>query len=168
MPIYEFYCLDCHTIFNFLSKTVNTSKRPMCPSCKKRQLQREVSMFAQTGEATESADMDDLPIDESRMASAMEAIAGEAEGINEEDPRQAAQIMRKFSHMTGLEFGGGIEEALGRIEAGEDPEAIETEMGDRLENEEPFVLPSKGTAGEDPREPAKRGAPRHDKTLYDM
>lgn len=126
-------------------------------------------MFTQTGDATESEHMDDLPIDESRMASAMEAIAGEAEGVNEEDPRQAAQIMRKFSHMTGLEFGGGIEEALGRLEAGEDPEAIEAEMGNRLENEEPFVLPSKGAAGGDPREPpTKRGPPRHDKTLYDM
>lgn len=168
MPIYEFYCPDCHTIFNFLSKTVNTRKCPHCPKCKKRQLQREVSMFAQTGAAEESGSPDDMPIDESRMTSAMEAIAGEAEGINEDDPREAAQIMRKFSHMTGLEFGGGIEEALGRLEAGEDPEVIEAEMGDRLENEEPFVLPPKAGSGEDPHEPAKRGAPRRDKTLYDM
>jgi hypothetical protein len=28
MPIYEFYCEDCHTIFNFFSKNVNTTKKP--------------------------------------------------------------------------------------------------------------------------------------------
>lgn len=28
MPIYEFYCSDCHAIFNFLSRQMNISKRP--------------------------------------------------------------------------------------------------------------------------------------------
>jgi hypothetical protein len=26
MPMYEFYCPDCNTIFTFLSKSVNTEK----------------------------------------------------------------------------------------------------------------------------------------------
>ena len=27
MPIYEFYCPDCNTLFNFFSRTINTSKK---------------------------------------------------------------------------------------------------------------------------------------------
>ena len=168
MPIYEFYCPECHTVFNFLSRSVNTTKRPPCPKCKRR-LQREVSLFAQTGRAREpGSELDDLPIDESRMESAMESLAAEAEGINEDDPREAARLMRKFSDATGLEFGKGMEEALSRMEAGEDPDKVEEEMGDLMEGEDPFVLPGhKGGAGAGKRG-AGRGKPRHDKTLYEM
>ncbi|MDH3798752.1 MAG: zinc ribbon domain-containing protein, partial [Desulfobacterales bacterium] len=43
MPIYEFYCEDCNTIFNFFSKSVNTTKTPKCPNCKKKRLSRQMS-----------------------------------------------------------------------------------------------------------------------------
>jgi putative FmdB family regulatory protein len=56
MPIYEFYCNDCNTIFNFFSKTVNTSKKPKCPKCKAKTLSRQMSAFAFTGKATEDSD----------------------------------------------------------------------------------------------------------------
>jgi len=168
MPIYEFYCPDCHALFNFLSKTVNTTKRPACPKCGRKRLEREVSMFALTGERRDPDGMDDLPIDESKMENAMEALAGEAEGLNEDDPREAARLMRKFSHMTGLEFGGGIEEAIGRMESGEDPDKIESDMGERLEDEEPFVMPGKGGGGAGGKAGKPRGAPRRDPTLHEM
>ena len=48
MPIYEFYCDDCNTIFNFFSRSVNTSKRPKCPTCKTRKLSRVMSAFSVT------------------------------------------------------------------------------------------------------------------------
>ena len=57
MPIYEFYCADCHTIFNFLSKAVNTSKRPPCPKCR-RKLERQVSLFSMGGNSQEGGDLD--------------------------------------------------------------------------------------------------------------
>ena len=31
MPIYEFYCAKCNTIYNFFSRTANTDKIPTCP-----------------------------------------------------------------------------------------------------------------------------------------
>ena len=167
MPIYEFYCPDCHTIFNFLSRSVNVKKQPSCPKCRKRKLRREISMFAMTGKAAEPGATDDLPIDESRMEQAITALASEAEGINEDDPRQAAQLMRKFSKMTGLEFGNGMEEALGRMEAGEDPERIEQEMGDLIESEDPF-LAAEGGAGKKGSKSTDRGEPDRDPTLYEM
>jgi putative FmdB family regulatory protein len=164
MPIYEFYCEDCNTIFNFFSKTINTTKKPKCPKCKAKKLSRQMSAFSFTGKAKEDSDMDDLPFDESKMEKAMQMLAGEAENINEDDPRQAANLMRKLTDMTGLELGAGMQEALKRMEAGEDPDAIESEMGDLLEGEEPFLLPEKkgkGTA-------EKRPAPQRDETLYDL
>jgi putative FmdB family regulatory protein len=164
MPIYEFYCSDCNVIFNFFSRTVNTAKRPKCPRCKKKRLSRQVSLFSFTGKAKEGGELDDLPIDESKMERAMEALAGEADKINEDDPRQAADLMRKLIDMTGLKLGSGMEEALARMEKGEDPEKIEAEMGDLLEGEEPFELPGKHAG--DPK--TKQSAPMKDETLYDL
>ena len=51
MPIYEFYCPDCNTLFNFFSRTVNTTKTPNCPKCNIRPLERQMSAFAFTGKA---------------------------------------------------------------------------------------------------------------------
>ena len=75
MPIYEFYCAECHTIFNFFSRTVNTTKIPKCPKCKQVDLTRQMSLFAVTGKAVEDGDMDDLPLDESKMEKAMQMMA---------------------------------------------------------------------------------------------
>ena len=163
MPIYEFYCEDCHTIFNFFSKTVNTTKKPKCPRCKKKTLSRQMSPFAITGRAGEEGDIDDFPMDESKMEKAMQALAGQAENMNEDDPRQAANLMRKLSDMTGLELGEGMTEALRRMESGEDPDQIEAEMGDILESEDPFVIPGKKGGRAEVRK-----APDRDETLYDL
>lgn len=163
MPIYEFYCDACHTIFSFFSKSVNTRKRPTCPRCKVNRLSRQMSAFAVTGRAKEDSAVDDLPVDESRMEQAMQMLAGEAEKIGEDDPRQAAQLMRKLTDMTGLEMGAGMREAIERMEHGEDPEQIEAEMGDILENEEPFELGVRKA-----RPGSRRQAPQRDETLYDL
>jgi putative FmdB family regulatory protein len=164
MPIYEFYCQKCNTIFNFFSKTINTTKCPDCPKCKTCKLTRQVSLFAVTGKAKEDSGMDDFSFDESKMEKAMQVLAREADNINEDDPRQAAQLMRKLSNMTGLELGPGMSEALGRMEKGEDPDQLEAEMSDVLAEEEPFILPEKKKI----KQPVSHAAPRRDETLYDL
>ena len=164
MPIYEFYCEDCNTIFNFFSKSINTRKKPKCPKCKTNTLTRQMSAFAFTGKAKEDSEMDDLPFDESKMEKAMQMLAGEAENMNEDDPKQAANLMRKLTDMTGLELGPGMQEALQRMEGGENPEQIEAEMGNLLEEEEPFILPDKKVL----KSKATRPAPSRDETLYDL
>jgi putative FmdB family regulatory protein len=164
MPIYEFYCADCNTIFNFFSRRINTEKIPDCPKCGKVKLTRQASVFAVTGKAKESDDMDDFPFDEAKMEKAMRLLAGEADSINEDDPKQAAQLMRKLSDMTGLEMGPGMAEALDRMEKGEDPEQIEADMENLLEDEEPFLLPEKRKLALK----TSRPAPKRDETLYDL
>lgn len=164
MPIYEFFCDDCNTIFNFFSKTVNTKKKPLCPKCGQKKLSRQVSLFAFTGKATEEGGMEDLPLDESKMEKAMDVLSREVDRIDEDDPRQAANLMRKLTDMTGMELGDSMQEALRRMENGEDPEQVEAEMGDLLEGEDPFLLPGKKGA----KGAATRRAPIKDETLYDL
>ncbi len=167
MPVYEFYCSDCHVIFNFLAKRVNTEKRPACPRCSRPDLERQVSLFAISKGRKEGDGEEGLAdLDDDRMERAMMELAAEAEGLDENDPRQAARLMRKLYQATGMEVGGGMEEAIRRMEAGEDPDAIEAELGDVMEAEDPF-----GGQG------AKRGLrslrnrylrPRVDETLYEL
>ncbi|MEA1946637.1 MAG: FmdB family zinc ribbon protein [Thermodesulfobacteriota bacterium] len=164
MPIYEFYCRDCNTLFNFFSKTINTTKKPKCPKCKTRTLTRQISMVAFTGRAKEDGDFDDLPFDSSKMEQAMQMLAGEADKTNEDDPKQAANLMRKLSDMTGLKLGDGMDEALRRMEKGEDPEQVEAELGDILEEEDPFSLQAKKSKSIKTR----RKEPLRDETLYDL
>lgn len=164
MPIYEFYCQECNTIYKFFSRTVNTGKIPNCPECKSRELRRLVSTFSTIsgGKADDAGEGDMPPFDEAKMEQAMAMLARDADKIDEDDPRQAARLMRKLSDATGLRMGPGMEEALSRMERGEDPEKIEEEMGDLLEGEEPFILETK------PKKGSSKPKPRVDDTLYDL
>ena len=165
MPIYEFYCQCCNTVYSFFSKTVNTEKIPRCPTCKKVKLKRQMSIFAKISGGRDEGEQEDgmPPIDEAKMEKAMAMLAGEAEKISDDDPRQAANLMRKLSEATGMNLGPAMEEALRRMERGEDPEAIESEMGDLLESEEPFLFDG-GSGKKSTRKPR----PRVDETLYDL
>ncbi len=170
MPIYEFYCEDCHTIYQFWSSRVNTEKIPPCPNpdCGRQALQRRLSPFSISRGLTETdggGEPGVLPdIDEHRLMRAMADLEDKLEGLDESDPRQAAQAMRMLYQATGLPVTPTMEEAIGRMEAGEDPDQVEQDLGDMLENEDPFtLLKSKG---------GLRGVrnrllpPRVDETLY--
>ncbi len=172
MPIYEFYCADCNTVYNFLSRKVNPDARPSCPTCRRMTLQKCLSLFAApTGKTVPAAGDDGSgmnPATEARMERAMQSLAGEVEALDTDNPRQAADLMRKFSKASGVDFGPGMREALNRMEAGEDPEAIEAELGDRIAQEEPGPSPEDAAgrlAGGGARH---RAAPRRDETLYEM
>jgi putative FmdB family regulatory protein len=164
MPIYEFYCPQCNTIYKFFSKTVNTEKIPYCPNCKTVKLERRVSTFATLSSDHKDAQMDDelAGIDEQRMERVLESLANEAEHIDENNPRQMASLMRKFAKEAGINFGEGMEEAIRRMEKGEDPEQIEEELGDVIENEDPFLLKNFNKIK------AKKKRPKIDDHLYDL
>ena len=139
---------------------MNVEKRPYCPRCKKKRLQRQMSTFSTLKNRGEDEDTPMPDIDESKMEQAMAVLAREAEGLDENDPKQAANLMRKLSDMTGLNLGPGMEEALARMEAGEDPEQIEAEMGDLLEGEDPFSFKEKTN------KLLRQRPPRVDEKLY--
>ena len=162
MPIYEFYCRKCNTVYNFFSRTVNTEKIPACPRCRTVRLKRQMSVFSRISGKSEDREEDLPPLDEARMEKAMEMLAGEAERINEDDPREAARLMRKLTEATGMNLNSAMEEALARMERGEDPEKIEEEMGDLLEGEDPFLFEAGG------KKRKRRDRPAVDETLYDL
>jgi putative FmdB family regulatory protein len=162
VPIYEFYCDRCNTIYKFFSRRVNTEKIPDCPECRDVRLKRRVSLFATVSRDRSEGGAGVPDFDEKRVEKALASLAGEAERLNEDDPRQAAHLMRRLTEATGLKMGRGMEEALRRLERGEDPEKIEEEMGDIFDEEEPF------TFEERQRGRMKRPSPRVDETLYEL
>jgi len=150
-------------IFNFFSRRINTDKIPICPRCNKVKLQRKMSVFS-TSHNLKEQDSTELPdIDESRLEKAMASLTREAEHIDEQKPEEAARLVRKLSDMMGLRLGPGMEEALSRMEKGEDPEKIEEELGDLIEEEEPFLLKEKSKAISKYNRP-----PKVDETLYEL
>ena len=167
MPIYEFYCADCHVVFNFLARRPNTTKRPACPRCGRPRLERKISRFAiSKGRSESDAGEDPLAgVYEAQMERVMAEMAQEFEGASEDDPRQMARMMRRLYDGTGLPMGHGMEEAMRRMEAGEDPDTIETEMGDLLDNEDMLFGPGKsGLKGMTRR----LRPPEVDAKLYDL
>jgi len=131
MPIYEFYCIDCHTLFNFFSAKIDTTARPHCPRCKRPDLERRPARFATLKHQGEQEPDPLGGLDEERLAGVMESMMGELGNLEEnDDPRQMAQLFRRFGEDSGLEFGPRMEEMMSRLEAGEDPDKLEDEMGD--------------------------------------
>ncbi|HEX9736799.1 MAG TPA: zinc ribbon domain-containing protein [Thermoanaerobaculia bacterium] len=138
MPIYEFYCESCHTLFNFFSARIDTGKRPACPRCGRARLPRRPSRFATLRHAGAEEGDPFSELDEGKLEGAMDALMNEAGGLeNEEDPRVLARLMRRFTDVSGLEMGERMAELVARLEAGEDPESLEREMDD-VAGEEDF------------------------------
>ncbi len=137
MPIYEYACDPCRRIFQFLSRTVRPDAAPRCPLCGAPGLKRVPSTFAagpRKRSEVKGAPKEDDALD-ARMESAFAEMAGELEHLDENDPRQLARVMRRLLDASG-ERPPGMEEALRRLEAGEDPEKVEEEMGGLLDGEE--------------------------------
>ena len=166
MPVYEFYCGDCHTIFSFFSRRVDTTTRPKCPRCGRKKLERKVSRFATLGKAGAASDAGDLPgdMDESKLESLMESMGRQAEGIDENNPRQVAAMMRQMHEATGMPLDGRAEEAIRRMEAGESPEKLEEELGDLFGEE---GLDADMPTGKR-RKKTRLAAPAVDTTLHDL
>jgi len=105
----------------------------------------------------------------------MESLAGDLDSLDENDPKQGARLMRKLFSATGMPVEGGMEEALRRLEAGEDPEKIDEEMGELL-GQDPFCGLLGSEAGEKHTDLHKKGLgrlrrmlpPAHDPQLYEM
>ncbi len=162
MPIYEYFCDRCNVIFNFYSSKVNTAKVPDCPKCGKKELSKMISTFSTISKAKGESDDQLSGLDESKMEHAFESLMREAEHINEDDPKQMASLMRKFTSQAGVHLGDSMEEAISRMESGEDPEQLEKEMGELL-NEEDFSLESMKK-----KALRQNNQPLHDEKLYDL
>jgi len=141
MPIYEFACPKCRRIFNFLSKRVNPDHLPTCPKCGNKKLAKQVSRFAMTKGLKEPAakpegatDEPPMPdMDDPRIERAMMEMERDMEHLDENNPKHMAHMMRKMKDlMPAGTMPKELDVAIKRLEAGEDPEKIEADMGDVL------------------------------------
>lgn len=144
MPIYEFYCPPCHTIYSFLARTLSKPPNPKCPKCGLKKLEKKISRFAiSKGLAENSSSPDPFEgVDESKMEQLMAEMAPHMDegGDGPEDPRQMAGLMKRMFEMTGMQPNEAMLEAIKRMEAGEDPDKIDEEMGDALDADgDPFA-----------------------------
>lgn len=135
MPIYEFYCPDCNTLYSFFSARPDPDRRPDCPRCSRPRLERRPSSFATLKHRGDDEPEPLAGVDEAKLEGAMATLMQEMGSADEEDPRAMGRMMRRFGELTGLEIGGRMEELVRRMEAGEDPDSLEDELGDDLEGD---------------------------------
>lgn len=142
MPIYEYLCIPCNRVFSFMVKShaETQKKKPTCPTCGGTDMTRMVSGFAIAGETKKSSRTDGGAAvhdaaDDPRVEREMMKLMNAAESIDENDPRQLGALMRKMSEVSGEGLDPEMEEAVRRLESGEDPEKIEEEMGNLLDDD---------------------------------
>lgn len=141
MPIYEFACPKCRKIYSFLSKRMNPDRLPVCPRCGNKKLEKQLSRFAMTRGLNEPAtggesggDQGPMPdMDDPRVARAMAEMERDMASLDENNPKHMAHMMRKMKDMMPAgTMPKELDIAIKRLEAGEDPEKIEEDMGDVL------------------------------------
>lgn len=171
MPIYEFVCRDCNTVYQFFSKRVDPQRIPSCPKHPEHSpLERMMSRFAmgrsggggESGGGSDGADPmgdqggGDLP--DPRMEAKMMDLMSRMESIDETDGRAMGRMMRELAGITGEGADDpAMQETIRRLEAGEDPEKVE-EIVSGAYGEDAF-----GAGG-----PSRGGAPSYDGGMYDM
>lgn len=167
MPIYEFACPRCRVIFNFLSKRVNPDRLPVCPKCGNKKMTKQMSSFAMPRglkePAAASGGDEPMPgVDESKMMRAMSELERDMDHIDENNPKHMAHVMKKMKDAmpTGM-VPKELDVAIKRLEAGEDPEKIEADMGD--------VFGDLMGGAEESESPGGAGSPAYtrDSGLYD-
>ncbi len=141
MPIYEFGCPKCRVIFSFLSRKLNPERLPVCPRCGGKKMVKAMSRFATPRGAKEPAapggvegEGGPMPdFDDPRMERVMGEIERDIAHMDENNPRHMAHLMRKMKEvMPAGSMPKELDVAIKRLEAGEDPEKIEEDMGDVL------------------------------------
>lgn len=175
MPIYEFFCPQTNRIYSFYARSMAMSgKTPRCPDNPKYRMERIISSFSVTGKNQEekpssSGGDPEFP----RMDKAMAELERDFSGMDEAnpDPKQLARMMRKMSDVTGEKMPETMAEMIKRMEAGEDPEKLEAEYGDALEDLDPADAPDAAAPGDEKATGSKlRPRPRatRDPTLHEM
>ena len=184
MPIYEYYCPDNHTVYQFFAKTLAQGKVvPKCPHNPKFRMRKLVSSFAVTGGGKSDAEPPAaMPAtsggpEEARMDAAMGAMEREFSSVDENDPRAMGRMMRRMAELTGEQIEGEMEEVVRKLEEGADPDSLEESLGGAEPGADGGDPYGEGPGGPepkstDPKEPrhrfrVRRTAPRRDPQLYD-
>ena len=167
MPIFEYACPPCRKIFQFLSKRLKSPRNPVCPQCGNRRMVKEISQFTAlkgASEPTAGGDVSDgLPdFDDPRMQHAMREMERNMAHLDENNPKHMAHMMRKMKDLMPADLmPKEMNDAIRRLESGEDPEKIEEDMGDIFDQ---LMGPDEGGGSGG----MSGGAYTRDGGLYDM
>ncbi len=178
MPIYEYYCPNNHTIYQFYAKTLAQGQTvPRCPDNPRFRLRKMVSAFAissgDRGEPPAEGSATEPNEGDARVDAAMGAMEKEFSQVDENDPKAMARMMRRMSELTGEKIDGEMEEVVRKLEEGADPDSLEEQLGVDADPNDPTGDPAGMPAiAADPRERrhrfrARRVAARRDPKLYD-
>ncbi len=137
MPIYEYYCPDNHTIYQFYAKTLAQGRTiPRNPDNPSFRMEKKFSTFAVTrgGNVSDSSDIPAAPAsagaaDDPKMEAAMHAMEREFSSVDENDPRAMGRMMRRMAELSGERIGGEMEEVVRKLEEGADPDSLEEQLG---------------------------------------
>ncbi|WP_243838714.1 cytochrome C [Prosthecobacter fusiformis] len=95
-------------------------------------MQKQISRFAIIGKAKEETPDDPFAgLDDSKMEALMADMERDMGGMDDDnpDPRQLGRFMRKMTEVMGDKAPAELREMVKRLEAGEDPEKLESEFG---------------------------------------
>jgi hypothetical protein len=76
-------------------------------------------------------------LDPKQAELAMRELEGSMHGMDDEnpDPKQMGSLMRKMCEITGEKMDGQMDEVVRKLEEGMDPDVLEDQMGDFMDNE---------------------------------
>lgn len=113
MPIYEYKCASCGRRVSVFFRTFREAAEgeARCPHCGSGELSRLVSRVAVL--RSEERRLEEMA-DPSFMA-----------GLENEEPRALAGLMRQMAEESDGGANPELDEVIGRLEAGESPDAIE-------------------------------------------
>ena len=117
MPTYDFICNNCEKHFEvFMTFNEYGKKAVHCIHCESNNVRRRMTKVRIAKS------------DDSRMESAADDFSG-MEGI-EDDPKALARMMRKMGGEMGEELPAEFNDVVDRLEAGQNPEEIESALPD--------------------------------------
>jgi putative FmdB family regulatory protein len=119
MPTYDFICLDCKKSFDlFIPYSAYGTKPAPCSHCGSENTRRRITRVRIAKSP------------ESRLESLGDFSDPSAlEGL-EDDPKALGRMMRKMGNELGEEMPPEFDEVVDRLEKGQSPEEIESELPD--------------------------------------
>ena len=105
MPLYEYRCQECRRRSTVFVRSMSSTVEPSCQHCGSENMRRLISrviVHKSWGSSLDWAPDSDFP-----------------QGLDQEDPKQMAQWMRRMQHEMGEEVTPEFEEMVGEMESGD-------------------------------------------------
>jgi len=114
MPSYDFHCLNCKKRFKLIISFKDYGKKEVhCPFCQSMDVQRRIGKVR-------ISRSDDSRLEDLSDPDALEGL--------DENPQSMGRMLRKMKSQVGEDAGPEFDEVVGRLESGETPDQIESEM----------------------------------------